>query len=99
MTGKCSLTLPRFLYPSRAHICATDIRPDIVITDSFGTVILVELTCPAEENIADARFRKSIRYADLKDQIKESGWTCHLKTIEVDTGGLAAASVPCLLRL
>ena len=86
--------------PFPAHICATDSRPDIVIySDSFKTVILVELTCPAEENIADARFRKSIRYADLKDQIKESGWTCYLKTIEVGARGLAAASVPRLLRL
>ena len=85
--------------PFPAHICATDRRPDIVIySDSFKTAILIELTCPAEENIADAHFRKSVKYAELKDQIKDSGWSCHLKTIEVGARGLASASVPRTLR-
>ena len=85
--------------PFPAHICATDQRPDIVLySDSTRTVILIELTCPAEENIADARFRKTIKYTELKDQIVDCGWSCHLKTIEVGVRGLVSASVPRALR-
>ena len=87
--------------PFPVHICVTDQRPDIVLySDSLQTVILVELTCPAEENIADARLRKSVKYTPLKQQIVDNGWKCHLWTIEVGARGLVAGSVRrCLQRL
>ena len=61
-------------------------------------MILVELTCPAEENIADARLRKEIKYAPLKAQITDNNWSCHLFTIEVGARGFVSAFVPRLLR-
>ena len=77
----------------------TDKRPDIVLySDSLKTVLLIELTCPAEENIADAHLRKEIKYTPLKTQIVDNGWTCHLKTIEVGARGFVSGSVPRLLR-
>ncbi len=87
--------------PFPLHICVTTRRPDIVIySDNLKIVILVELTCPAEENITDARQRKEIKYTPLRSQIIDNGWTCHLITIEVGARGFVAASLPyCLRRL
>ena len=87
--------------PFPVHICVTDQRPDIVLySDGLQTVILVELTCPAEENVADARLRKSVKYTPLKQQIVDNGWKCHLWTIEVGARGLVSGSVRrCLQRL
>ena len=85
--------------PFPVHICVTEKRPDIVFfSDSLKKVILVELTCPAEENIADARLRKEIKYTPLKAQITENKWTCHIYTIEVGARGFVSGSVPRLLR-
>ena len=85
--------------PFPVHICVTEQRPDIVLfSDSLKKVILVELTCPAEENIADARLRKEIKYTPLKSQITDNDWKCHLYTIEVGARGFVSDSVPRLLR-
>ena len=85
--------------PFPVHICVTDQRPDIVFySDDLKSVILVELTCPAEENIADARLRKSVKYSPLKTQIVDNGWKCHLWTIEVGARGFVAGSVRRCLR-
>jgi len=84
--------------PFPVHICVTDKRPDIVFSDSLQTVILIELTCPAEENIADAQLRKETKYTPLKDQIKDNEWKCHLMTIEVGARGFVSGSVRRCLR-
>jgi hypothetical protein len=85
--------------PFPVHICVTNRRPDIVLhSASMKTVIIIELTCPAEENISDARLRKELKYAPLKKQIIDNGWKCHLKTIEVGVRGLVSGSVPRCLR-
>ena len=43
-------------------ICATSERPDVIIWSPLSrTVILLELTCPAEEGIAAAQLRKECR--------------------------------------
>ena len=75
-------------------ICATDQRPDIVIYSVQAKhVIMVELTCPAEENFEQAHHRKIARYAELEDLIAQSGWTSKLSTIEVGVRGMVAHSV------
>ena len=54
-------------------ICATSQRPDIVVWSSMArTVIIIELTCPAEEGIQAAAIRKESRYAGLLTQIEET---------------------------
>jgi hypothetical protein len=51
-------------------IVATNLRPDVVLWSALSrTVILLELTCPAEEGIAAAQIRKQSRYEDLLDEI------------------------------
>ena len=76
------------------HICVTDLRPDIVVWSlSTKKCILIELTCPVEENILDARAYKTSRYNKLKSQIEDNGWTCHLRPIECGARGMVSFSV------
>ena len=89
----------QFLFPP--EICSTDSRPDIVIwSKHLRKVILIELTCPAEEGIENASSRKQLRYADLKVLIRQNGWLPTLFTIEVGVRGFVAKSLrKCLLSL
>lgn len=62
---------------------------------------MIELTCPAEENILSAQIRKSAKYMGLQNLISSSGnWTSQLITIEVGARGYPANSVRhCLKKL
>lgn len=81
------------------EICATSQRPDLVIwSTSKRLVIMIELTCPAEENISAAAFTKSERYADLQDLIQHSGWSSRLFTVEVGARGFVGHSARHCLR-
>jgi len=58
-----------------AAICVTNLRPDIVIWSlSCRSVHLIELTCPAEENIGDAASRNLLRYESLCSDARSDGW-------------------------
>ena len=89
----------QFSFP--ADICATSQRPDIVLWSSrTKTVILIELTCPAEEGIMNASVRKQDRYTDLLILIRNNHWTPHLFTVEVGARGFVAKSLlKCLKAL
>ena len=91
----------RIVFPP--EICGTSERPDIVIWSLvFRTVILIELTCPAEEGIEPAEIRKRARYKPLCAQIQSSKppWTPILITIEVGARGFVAHSLRrCFKRL
>jgi len=57
------------------------------------TVILIELTCCAEEGVAAAQARKEARYEDLLTTIRETKmWTARLLTVEVGARGLVGSS-------
>lgn len=76
----------KMLFP--VCIVATDERPDIVLwSTSSKIVIMIELTCPAEENFDDAKARKEKRYSKLCDAINEAGWTVFLRTVESGARG------------
>jgi len=83
------------------EICITDLRPDIIIWSREGKkVILIELTCPSEENLLQAKARKSDRYALLVQQIIASGWSASLYLIEAGVRGCLSHSVrQCLLSV
>ena len=73
-------------------ICPTALRPDGVLWSPLSrTVILLELTCPAEEGIEAAQIRKEARYAGLTAEITEQKWTPTLLTIEVGARGLVGS--------
>lgn len=76
----------RILFPP--EITPTNERPDIVLwSASTKTVIMIELTCPAEENLDAARARKLKRYAVLCEQIRLNGWVAVLHTVEAGARG------------
>ena len=83
------------------EICVTGLRPDIVIwSAALKKAILVELTCPSEDNMLQAKARKSERYQPLLQQITANGWTASLFLIEAGvTGCLSRSFAKCLRRL
>ena len=83
------------------HILATSERPDIVIySDSLKIVILIELTCPAEENFESSRTYKLDRYGNLVSLVELNGWKCHHFPVEVGARGYYARSLfGCLRKL
>jgi len=54
-------------------------------------VILLELTCCAEEGIEAAQMRKEARYADLMSLVSERKWAPTLLTLEVGARGLVCS--------
>lgn len=81
------------------EILSTSKRPDIVIwSKKTKTVIIGELTCPAEENFQAARLYKEARYEDLNASASEKGWNVILRTIEVGARGFVAKTVPYFFR-
>jgi hypothetical protein len=75
-------------------ICSTSERPDIILWSRMSRrVLLVELTCPAEEGIRAAQIKKETRYFKLLQNITENtSWSPELLTIEVGARGLVAGS-------
>ena len=55
-------------------------------------VLLLELTCPAEEGIEAAQAKKRAKYLELIENINLSGWSTELLTIEVGARGLVGDS-------
>jgi hypothetical protein len=87
----------RMVFPP--EIVPTTQRPDVVLwSTSTRRVFLIELTCPAEENIEIASVFKASKYKELADAIEQAGWTVGVKPIEVGARGCVARSVPRLLR-
>ena len=75
------------------EITNTHERPDIVLWSiSTRSVILIELTCPAEENFNDAKERKLAKYAALCEQIRTNDWKVVLRTVEAGARGFVAKS-------
>jgi hypothetical protein len=60
---------------------------------------LVELTCPWDTDAKRAEDRKTARYADLKEELRNQGWDCGLYLIEVGAQGCIIESVKDRLRL
>ena len=89
------ITFPPEIFP-------TSERPDIIIwSNSIRKVILIELTCPAEEGFEAASLRKDARYHDLVESINkvdDSMWSAILLTIEVGARGCVAFSTSTAFR-
>jgi hypothetical protein len=95
-----SVDYDRAVAPFPADICLTDERPDIVIwSKSLQIVILIELTCPAEEGIEEAKIRKTAKYnKTLVPLIERNGWSVTLLTVEVGARGCPGRTVRSCLR-
>ena len=88
-----------YMFP--CHIAVSALRPDIVIySNTSKRVIIVELTCPCEENMESWHSTKLLKYSGLASVISSNGWYCDLFTIEVGARGYCSRSVTtCLKRL
>ena len=87
-----------FLFPG--HIAVSALRPDIVIySNTLKRVILIELTCPCEENMESWHSTKVAKYSCLVNTITSNGWCADLFAIEVGARGYCSRTVTCLKRL
>ena len=86
--------LPGCNYVFPPEIFSTAERPDITIwSTKIKKVILIELTCPAEEGIEAAQVRKISKYLPLvKDISSMTAWKPLLFTIEIGVRGFIAIS-------
>jgi hypothetical protein len=78
-------------------------RPDFVIIDRLvhgrHKIALVKLTCPWDPDAKRAKECKTVRYADLKEELSNQGWDCSLYLIEVGAQGHIVKLVKDRLRL
>ena len=75
------------------YICATTLRPDIImVSNNTKAIILVELTSPAEENIQQRNSDKRKKYEGLIEQCRLNGWKANLFCVEVGARGFIADS-------
>ena len=86
-------------FPS--HICDTNLRPDIVLySNSRRILIIIELTCPCEQNMVSANVFKTTKYSDLVARCKKAGWEVFFFAVEVGARGYAGVSLKvCLAKL
>jgi len=91
---KLLVDLPGSNYVFPPEIYSTAERPDILIWSvQLHEVLLVELTCPAEEGIKAAQVRKEGRYLPLLDNItRNTSWKPKLLTVEVGVRGFVASN-------
>ena len=87
-----SPTVPSFL-------TVTTLRPDIVLYScSIKAVIIIELTCPCEENMPYWHDKKRENYHSLCTSIKANGWRVFFFAVEVGARGYAAESLLSCLK-
>ena len=81
------------------HIAFTQLRPDITIfSNVLRKVILIELTCPCEENMESWHSTKINKYLALKTTIESNGWSVELFAVEVGARGYCSKSALCCLK-
>ena len=83
------------------HIFQTSSRPDIVIfSNKERILIIIELICPSEENMAYWNAEKTGKYAFLVAACRKAGWNVTFFAVEVGARGFAGASLKvCLASL
>ena len=80
-----------YVFPG--HIAISALRPDIVLfSNALKRAILIELTCPCEENIESWHSNKLLRYSGLVNMIKHNGWYVDLFAVEVGARGYCSRS-------
>ena len=72
----------QFVFPP--HIVETAKRPDIIIySDLIKIVVLIELTVPIEQSLADANLRKKCKYSELVAESEKRLWTTYYFPVEI----------------
>ena len=69
-------------------------RPDIVIySNTLKQIIILELTCPCEENMSKWHSEKFQKFLALIEQIKYGGWVVDFSAVEVGARGYCSTSL------
>ena len=77
------------------HIALTALRPDLILySNTSKRVIMIELTCPCEENMESWHSAKLSKYSSLFNVIQSNGWTADLYAIEVGARGFCSSTLP-----
>ena len=83
----------------RPQIALTESRPDITIfSNRLKRVILIELTCPCEENMEAWHNTKVNKNMPLKSVIENNGWSVDLFAVEVGTRWYYSGLVLCCFK-
>ena len=86
-----------YVFP--CQIARSALRPDIVLySNSLKCVILLELTCPCEENMASWHSAKMTKYSGLINAIEWNGWCVDLFATEVGARGYCSRSITTSLK-
>ena len=97
-----TVDLPEMTYHFPAHVAVTGKRPDLVLwSDSLKTIVLMELTVPAERGVQNAHARKTASYGapgGLADACRDRGWSVYLMPVEVGVLGFVADSMRVALK-
>ena len=93
-TGSSLLVFP-------ALVVNTNQRPDmLIISQTSKKIILVELTCPWEENAESAHEAKLTKYEELRCTAEENGWVTRVYAVEVRCRGSVSGTLrSCLFAL
>ena len=69
-------------------IAISKLRPDVLFySTTTQTLIILELTCPCEENTASRHATKFGKYDPLYSEIKANGWSIHFFAVKVGAQG------------
>lgn len=75
-------------------IIVTSLRPDMVVTSRRSrTIIVIELSVPWENNIAERHEFKMSKYQNLTDELTRKQWNTRLFAVEVGARGFPAKSL------
>ena len=86
-----------FSFPS--HIAFTELRPDITIfSNKLKKVILIELTCPCEENMEAWNNAKINEYMPLKSVTENNGWIVTYLQWKLELEGTAFSQFYAVLK-
>ena len=81
------------------HIAFAELRPDITIfSNKLKRVIVIELTCPCEENMEAWHNTKVNKYMSLKSVFENNGWNVGLFAVEVVVRRYCSRSVFCCFK-
>ena len=80
-------------------LVVTRLRPDMVLISHIQQIIVVvELTCPCEENFQSRHEEKLNKYTELLEECHQLGWATHLFAVEVGARGYVARSLQSCLK-
>ena len=83
------------------QLALTELHPDILLySKSSKRAVLLELTCPCEENMESWHSQKLNKYTPLAKVIEGNGWAIDLFPVEVGAQGYSSSLLSiCLKRL